>query len=74
MAITLTLKPHPACKARGELIDIFSNDTSIPWASVHIDTFHISGTKSSENELYQRLYANMETVRVTLVIEDEAVQ
>ena len=69
MEVTITLKPHPACKGWGELIDIYSSDGGpIPWASVHIDAFHQNGTQSSDNELYQLLYAEKKTVKVRLEI------
>ena len=67
----LTLKPHPACKKHGEVIDIFA-DGDLPWASVHIDTFFTRDPDAKE-KIYDALYYRLETVIVTLTVEaDEA--
>jgi hypothetical protein len=66
---TIVLKPHPACKPGvNEVIDLFNGAPGeiLPFASVHIDLFfHVS----SDNELYNRLYRDGETIRVELVEE-----
>lgn len=69
MSVRLVLKPHPNCKKYGEMIDIMSMDSDLPWASVHIDTFRQIGV-NPENELHNLLWKDKRTVAVTLNIED----
>lgn len=67
--VKLILKPHPACGKYGEMVDIFSENGGLPWASVHIDTFGTPGIRQGDNQIYKLLYHNMETVTVTLTID-----
>ena len=68
----LTLKPYPLCTTRGELIDIFTESSSLPWATVHIDTFFTRD--ESDKEIYKALYYRLETVVVTLTVEADEPQ
>jgi hypothetical protein len=61
----LTLKPHPACKEHGELIDVYNDRSHLPWGTVHIDAFW------KDTELYERLYKKMEVVEVELVVKEQ---
>ena len=68
--VKLLLKPHPACENRGEIIEVYVPDGGkLPWATVHIDTFHIPGVRVQDNQLYKLLYFNKEEVVVTLTID-----
>lgn len=73
--VRLVLSPHPSCGKRGELVDIRNEDGGLPWASVHIDTFHMPGVPQGDNALYQKLYYDKETVLVELsIVEKEQAQ
>ena len=63
----LTLKPHPLCKKHGELIDVFTENGDLPWATVHIDTF-FTVDASDKEKIYDALYYRMEAVEVELTI------
>ena len=60
-----TLKPHPACTEKGEIIDILS-EGDLPWASIHIDALRM--VNQQDNQLYNDLYYHMKTVKVRLEI------
>lgn len=64
----LILKPHPACTKRGDMIDIFSDgEYTTPWTCVPCELFY----KKVDDELFVRLYQEMETVVVELTIAKE---
>jgi hypothetical protein len=60
------LQPHPSCGEYGEMIDLFDEQATLPYTSVHIDLFH-----SSNDGIYQSLWKRKENLKVYLVVSDE---
>ena len=62
----LILKPHQANDERGEVVDIYNTDGSLPWASVYIDMFH----DKSDMSIYEAIYKQKKTLKVEVTIID----